>query len=105
MLKFLCSTRVSNELAAGNPQAAQLAIFIVTPVIFLEGLTVGSIMVFLRRTLAHVYSGESEVIANVAAVIPFVTLSHLLDGTQCALSGNSVIHKCYLYHFKLVDRC
>jgi len=93
---------VIHDLGAGNPQAGQPAFFIVTSMIIVEGLTVGSIMVFLRSTKAHVCSSESEVVANVAAMILFVALSHLIDGTQCALSCSSVIHKCYAHHFKLV---
>jgi len=84
---------VIHDLGAGNPQAGQPIFFIVTSMIIVEGLTVGSIMVFMRSTMAHVCSSESEVAANVAAMILFVALSHLIDGTQCALSGSSVIHK------------
>lgn len=78
---------MSNELGAGNPQAARLAIFIATSMIVLEGLPIGLLVTFLRHTWASVYSSERQVRANVAAMMPLVALSHLLDGTQSVLSG------------------
>ncbi|KAJ6801408.1 protein DETOXIFICATION 16-like [Iris pallida] len=81
------STRVSNELGAGSPQAARLSIYIAVSMAILEGLTVGSIMVCVRGIWGRAYSNEREVVRHVAATMPLLALSHLIDGIQCVLSG------------------
>ncbi|MBA0559306.1 hypothetical protein Golob_016273 [Gossypium lobatum] len=80
------STRVSNELGAGNPEAARLAVNVVIAMAIFEALLVGSILVLIRNILGYAYSNEVEVVKYVAALLPLVATSNLLDSLQCVLS-------------------
>ncbi|KAA3476024.1 protein DETOXIFICATION 16-like [Gossypium australe] len=83
------STRVSNELGAGNPEAARLAVNVVIAMAIFEALLVGSILMLIRNILGYAYSNEVEVVKYVAALLPLVAISNLLDSLQCILSGNA----------------
>ncbi|PKA63497.1 MATE efflux family protein DTX1 [Apostasia shenzhenica] len=86
-LGFAISTRVSNELGGGNPQAARLAIFVSTVLAISEGLIVGVIMILTRNKLGRAYSNDREVVRNVAAMMPLIALSHFINTIQCVFSG------------------
>ncbi|CAI9110629.1 OLC1v1010688C1 [Oldenlandia corymbosa var. corymbosa] len=81
------STRVANELGAGNPRAAKVAVSMV----LMESVTefvVASIVLFLCRSrLGHAFSDEKQVIHYVKKMTPLLCLSILMDGTQVVLSG------------------
>ncbi|KAF0930774.1 hypothetical protein E2562_035142 [Oryza meyeriana var. granulata] len=55
------STRVSNELGAGRPQAARLATRVVMVLAFLVGTSEGLVMVLVRNLWGYAYSNEEEV--------------------------------------------
>ena len=78
---------MSNELGAGNAQSARLAVCVVVSMAIVEGLVVGLVLVLVRNIWGHAYSSEREVVRHVAAMMPFLALSHFVDGTQCVLSG------------------
>ncbi|XP_025015405.1 protein DETOXIFICATION 16 isoform X2 [Ricinus communis] len=81
------STRVSNELGAGRPEGAQLALCVMIIMALSEGLVVGIVTVLLRQVWGKLYSNEEEVIKYVANILPLLALSDFLDGFQCVLSG------------------
>ncbi|KAI0496685.1 hypothetical protein KFK09_023009 [Dendrobium nobile] len=81
------STRISNELGAQNPGAAVLAILTAAVAIIIEGLAVGFGMIGGRNLWGHLYTKEREVVNAVAVMIPWIALSHCIDGFQCALLG------------------
>ncbi|KAK3005678.1 hypothetical protein RJ639_016542 [Escallonia herrerae] len=83
------STRVSNELGAGKPQAAKLAVRVVIFLAVAEGLLVGLVSVAVRGSLGYLYSNEEEVVRYVAAVMPVLALSNFMDGIQGVLSGTA----------------
>lgn len=83
----LSSTRVSNELGAGNPQGARLAVCVAAVIATLEGVIVGITTILVRHIWGKLYSNEEEVIAYVARIMPLLALSDFLDGFQCVLSG------------------
>lgn len=83
----LCSTRVSNELGAGQPQAAKLATRVVMCIAFSAGLLLGSTMILLRNLWGHMYSNEPEVITYIARMIPVLAISFFTDGLHSSLSG------------------
>ncbi|CAN1240332.1 Protein DETOXIFICATION 16 [Linum grandiflorum] len=56
------STRVSNELGAGNPDRARLAVRIVVGMVVLEGILVGGILFSIRTVWGSVYSNDKSVI-------------------------------------------
>ncbi|KAK8627821.1 hypothetical protein V6N13_135421 [Hibiscus sabdariffa] len=83
------STRVSNELGAGNPEAACLAVNVVVVVAVTVGLLVGTMLILIRNIWGYAYSNEVEVAEYVADMMPFVAASNFLDSLQCVLPGNA----------------
>ncbi|KAG1358774.1 protein DETOXIFICATION 16 [Cocos nucifera] len=81
------STRVSNELGAGRPQAAYLAVCIAVFMAITQGLVVGSIIVLFPKVWGYAYSNEEEVVNYVDVMMPILAVANLLDGIQCVLSG------------------
>ncbi|KAI3927338.1 hypothetical protein MKX01_027569 [Papaver californicum] len=83
------STRVSNELGAGHPQAAQLAEQVVFVLAVTEGLLIGTIMILVRHIWGNAYSNEKEVVNYVAFMMPILAVSNFSDGLQAVLSGTA----------------
>lgn len=97
ILSFLCSTRVSNELGAGHPKTARLAVCVVLFMAITEGILVGVVLVLIRNILGYAYSNEIEVVKYVARMLPLLATSNLIDGLQCVLSGKLLIlHSSYI---------
>lgn len=87
MINF-CSIRVSNELGAGHPWAARLAVCIVVVIGIIESILIGVAMILLRNIWGYAYSNEVEVVQYISKMMPILALSNFLDGLQCVLSGN-----------------
>ncbi|BAF26307.1 protein DETOXIFICATION 16 isoform X1 [Oryza sativa Japonica Group] len=86
-LSTAISTRVWNELGAGNPQAAKLATRVVICMAMTEGSVVAFTMILLRNSWGHMYSDEAEVVTYIARMIPVLAISFFIDGMHSALSG------------------
>lgn len=91
------STRISNELGAGNPKGAKLAVRVVVAIVIVEGLMMGSILLGVRNKLGYAFSSDPNVIKYVASMIPIVVAGNFLDGFQCVLSGLSCESNSYLF--------
>uniref|UniRef100_A0A2P2INV7 Protein DETOXIFICATION n=2 Tax=Rhizophora mucronata TaxID=61149 RepID=A0A2P2INV7_RHIMU len=83
------STRVSNELGAGNPNIACLAVRVVLILACAEGILVGTVLIAIRNIWGYAYSNEVQVIRYVAVMLPIIATSNFLDGLQCVLSGTA----------------
>ncbi|XP_057735474.1 protein DETOXIFICATION 16-like isoform X1 [Arachis stenosperma] len=81
------STRVSNELSAGNARGALLALHVMIATAILEGTTIALITILVRNVWGKLYSNEDQVIRYVSKMMPLLALSDFLDGFQCVLSG------------------
>ncbi|KAJ8430608.1 hypothetical protein Cgig2_021570 [Carnegiea gigantea] len=81
------STRVSNELGAGRPTAARLAVSVVMCLAISEGILVGTVLILIRNIWGYAYSNEKEVVKYAAVMLPMVAVSHFLDALQGVLSG------------------
>ncbi|KNA08147.1 hypothetical protein SOVF_165200 isoform A, partial [Spinacia oleracea] len=81
------STRVSNELGAGRPEAARAAISVVMFLVISEGILIGTILILIRNIWGYAYSNEEEVVSYVAVMMPILAAVNLLDGLQSVLSG------------------
>ncbi|XP_051200423.1 protein DETOXIFICATION 16 isoform X2 [Lolium perenne] len=81
------STRVSNELGAGRPQAARLAVRAVLMFAASEGLIMSLLLVSVRHIWGYTYSDEEEVVAYVAKMLLLIAVSNFFDGIQSVLSG------------------
>ncbi|XP_020683668.1 protein DETOXIFICATION 12 [Dendrobium catenatum] len=81
------STRVSNELGAGNPEQAHLAVRVATSITITEAVLVSLTLFSLRRLVGHAYSDEKEVVDYVRQMTPLVSISVISDGCLGVLSG------------------
>ncbi|KAE9594319.1 putative multi antimicrobial extrusion protein [Lupinus albus] len=83
------STRVSNELGAGHPQVARLAVRVVFALVFVEAIVIGVVTILIRNIWGYAYSNEVEVVKHVAEMMPILAVSNFLDGFQGVLSGTT----------------
>ncbi|KAK2991335.1 hypothetical protein RJ640_007555 [Escallonia rubra] len=81
------STRVSNELGAGNPQGARVAVFAVMIVAITETAITSCTLFATRRVFGYTFSNEKEVVDYVTTMAPLICLSIIVDGIQGVLSG------------------
>ncbi|KAK6255763.1 hypothetical protein SCA6_017068 [Theobroma cacao] len=82
------STRVSNELGAGNPQAAQIAALVVMVLTLAESFIASTILFCCRHAFGYAYSNDKEVVNNVTKMIPLMCLSIVMDSLHAVLGGN-----------------
>ncbi|CAL5350267.1 unnamed protein product [Camellia sinensis] len=80
------STRVSNELGAGNPQGARVTIFAVMFLVVVETTVVSATLFACRHVFGYTFSNEKEVVDYVTAMAPLVCLSVIMDSIQGVLS-------------------
>ncbi|XVE84899.1 hypothetical protein DITRI_Ditri17bG0048600 [Diplodiscus trichospermus] len=81
------STRVSNEVGAGNPRSARIAVFTVLSIAVLESVTVSAILFSSRHVFGYVFSNDKEVVDYVTNMAPLLSVSVILDSLQVVLSG------------------
>nr|GEX58941.1 protein DETOXIFICATION 14-like [Tanacetum cinerariifolium] len=81
------STRVSNELGAGNPQRARIAVCVSILLAITEGLIVSLTVFSCRQFLGKVYSNKKPVLSYVASMDPFISLSIITESLQAVISG------------------
>ena len=87
---------MSNELGAGCPHGALLALRVMITLALLEGTTIGITTLLVRNVWGKLYSKEEEVIKYVAKMMPLLALSDFLDGFQCVLSGLKILSQVIL---------
>lgn len=78
---------MSNELGAGNPKAAKLAVRVVISIAIVESILVGSVLILIRKIWGFAYSSDPQVVTYVASMLPILALGHCLDSFQSILSG------------------
>ncbi|XP_024641533.1 protein DETOXIFICATION 16 isoform X2 [Medicago truncatula] len=81
------SIRVSNELGAGNPRAAHLAVCVVVVLNITEAFFVGTVMILLRNIWGYAYTKDIEVVKQIAIMLPILAVSYFLDSLQSVLGG------------------
>uniref|UniRef100_A0A1J3CA17 Protein DETOXIFICATION n=1 Tax=Noccaea caerulescens TaxID=107243 RepID=A0A1J3CA17_NOCCA len=81
------STRISNELGAGNSRAAHMVVYAAMSVALLESLIVSASLLLGRNVFGYVFSSDKETVDYVAKMAPLVSISLMLDGLQGVLSG------------------
>jgi len=89
-LEWSCSVRVSNELGAGNPHAARLAVCVVVVIAVIESILVGAVVILIRNIWGYAYSNEEEVVKYAANMMPLLAVTAILDGMAAVLSGFSL---------------
>lgn len=83
----LHSTRVSNELGAGNPDQAKNAMAVTVKLSVLLALVVVLALGFGHNIWAGFFSNSPEIIKEFASLTPLLALSITLDSVQGVLSG------------------
>ncbi|KAL6647813.1 hypothetical protein ACP70R_015250 [Stipagrostis hirtigluma subsp. patula] len=91
-LSSAVSTRVSNELGAGRPEAARLATRVAVLLALAVSVSEGIVMVMGRNLWGYAYSYEEEVARYTAKMMPILAASGLFDSQQIVISG--VIRGC-----------
>lgn len=81
------STRISNELGAGNAQAARIATFALVFLTIIETSIISTALFASRRVFGYTFSNEKEVVDYVTDMAPLVCISVMLDSIQGVLSG------------------
>ena len=87
LLWLFTSTRVSNELGAGNPRGAQLSVFAVMFLAVTEMVIVDIAIFASRRVFGYMFSNDKEVVDYVTDMAPLICLSIVMDSLQGTLSG------------------
>ncbi|GKV38309.1 hypothetical protein SLEP1_g46233 [Rubroshorea leprosula] len=86
-LSAAASTRVSNELGAGNPERAKNAMAVTLRLSVLLALAFILTLAFGHNIWASFFSDSSSIINEFAAMTPFLAISIALDSIQGVLSG------------------
>ncbi|XP_010427939.1 PREDICTED: protein DETOXIFICATION 14-like isoform X1 [Camelina sativa] len=81
------STRVANELGAGNPKQARMAVYTVMVIAGVESILVSAIVFGSRNVFGYLFSSETEVVDYVRSMAPLVSLLVILDALHTTLSG------------------
>ncbi|KAL7090249.1 hypothetical protein ACP275_12G028700 [Erythranthe tilingii] len=81
------STRVSNELGAGNPGSARVVVRAVMFLAVAETVTISILLFCFRNVLGRVFSSEKQVINYIAVMTPLICVSTITDSLQAAISG------------------
>ncbi|KAI8552536.1 hypothetical protein RHMOL_Rhmol06G0274700 [Rhododendron molle] len=86
-LSAAASTRVSNELGAGNPDRAKHAMAVTLKLSLFLALIVVLALGFGHNIWAGLFSDSSAVIEKFASLTPFLLISIIFDSSQGVLSG------------------
>ncbi|EOA35099.1 hypothetical protein CARUB_v10020213mg [Capsella rubella] len=81
------STRVANELGAGNPKQARIAVYTVMVITCVESIMVSTIVFGARNVFGYLFSSETEVVDYVRTLAPLVSLSVIFDALHAVLAG------------------
>lgn len=81
------STRVSNEIGAGNIDRAKNAVAVTLKMSVFLGLSIILLLGFGHGLWASLFSGSAVIAAEFAAITPFMMVSIVLDSAQGVLSG------------------
>ncbi|BAT93846.1 hypothetical protein LR48_Vigan609s001000 [Vigna angularis] len=81
------STRVANELGAGKPHAARVAVLAAMSLAVIETSVVSATLFACRHVFGYVFSNEKEVIDYVTVMAPLVCISVILDSLQGVQTG------------------
>lgn len=81
------STRVSNELGAGNPEAAQVAVIAIVALTAAEAIFASMTLFCCRYIFGYAFSNVEEVVNYVVEMTPWISLSIFVDSLTSAFSG------------------
>ncbi|MFS7959541.1 putative multi antimicrobial extrusion protein [Helianthus anomalus] len=92
------STRVSNELGAGNPRGAGVAVNAIIILAIVEATIVSMIVFVDRHIFGYIFTNEKEVVDYVTKIAPLLCVNIIMDSLQGTLSGNiTLLQVCFIY--------
>ncbi|GKU97644.1 hypothetical protein SLEP1_g10764 [Rubroshorea leprosula] len=80
-------TRVSNELGAGNPQAARVVVIATVGLTAVEAISASITLFCCRYVFGYAFSSEKEIVNYVTEMAPLISLSIIADSLHSAFSG------------------
>ncbi|XP_009623709.1 protein DETOXIFICATION 18-like [Nicotiana tomentosiformis] len=86
-LSAAASTRVANELGAGNPDKAKHAMAVTLKLSIILALIVDLALFFGHNAWAGLFSDSAEIISKFASMTPLLLISFVFDFFQGILSG------------------
>ncbi|CAN4116824.1 unnamed protein product [Withania somnifera] len=81
------STRVSNELGAGNHEAAKMAVRAALTISMTDAVISSSVLFCCRHIVGYAFSNEKEVVDYLSDMTPFLCVLIVSDCIQAVLSG------------------
>lgn len=78
---------MSNELGAGNSQAAQMTVHSVMMLVVIEAIVLGTTLFCCRSVLGYAYSNAKEVVDYIERLTPLLSMSFITDSLIAVLSG------------------
>lgn len=85
---LFCSTRVSNELGAGNPQVAKMAVMSASVLGAVEVLIAITTLFCSRSILGYAFGNEKELVDYVQDITFLLCFTIFTDTVQAILSGS-----------------
>ncbi|KAM1758613.1 hypothetical protein EV1_007740 [Malus domestica] len=86
-LSAAASTRVSNELGAGNPNKAKNAVAVTFKLSLLLSFAIVLALALGHNTWTHFFSDSHIIADQFASMVPLLTISIVVDSVQGVLSG------------------
>ncbi|BAT75947.1 hypothetical protein LR48_Vigan01g223000 [Vigna angularis] len=86
-LSFGVSTRVGNELGAGNPVRAKIAALVGLCFSFVLGFSALAFAISVRKVWATMFTGDGEILALTSMVLPIIGLCELGNCPQTTVCG------------------
>ncbi|KAK4404541.1 protein DETOXIFICATION 16 [Sesamum angolense] len=81
------SVRVANELGAGKPKGARLAVFMATFMVALESIVAVVVIILGRKIWGYCFSSEADVVSYVSDMMILIAVVNLADGVLSVLNG------------------
>ncbi|CAJ1952042.1 unnamed protein product [Sphenostylis stenocarpa] len=86
-LSICAAARISNELGAGCPRAAYLAVKVTLLISLMVGVLGFTLLILTRNIWGHIFTNVPEVVHYVASMTPILAIFVFVDSIQTALSG------------------
>ncbi|CAI0413976.1 unnamed protein product [Linum tenue] len=83
------STRVANELGAGNPRSARLAVVVAVSIAVVEASIVSIALFCARHVVGYAFSSDPQVVSHMSTLIPLICVFVVMDSLQGVLSGTA----------------
>ncbi|KAL3686055.1 hypothetical protein R1sor_004077 [Riccia sorocarpa] len=86
-LSAAASTRVSNKLGGGRPDAAKSVVKLAITLTMIEGSILSTLLISIRNAFPYLFSSDPEIVNYVSSMVPFLATVSILDACNGTLSG------------------